>query len=124
MSEMSDEIKFESLDQQGTTSPRIAECHLRKVVHILQHPGCLPKPIPSYACYGTCSSFVQVSSSKFWQLERSCNCCQEIGEREATISLMCPKQQPKLRKVTTRAPRDCICRPCSFPRDVEPQEEK
>lgn len=37
-----------------------SECHLRPVVHILQHPGCIPKPIPSFACFGTCSSYVQV----------------------------------------------------------------
>ncbi len=36
------------------------ECHLRPVIHVLQHPGCIPKPIPSFACYGTCSSYVQV----------------------------------------------------------------
>ena len=105
------------------------ECHLRPVIHILQHHGCIPKPIPSFACYGTCTSYVQVcsnisrtslngisiflfchslslffnkvSSSKFWQVERSCNCCQEIGEREASITLYCPKEEPQFRKVCT-----------------------
>ncbi|UYV69121.1 Burs [Cordylochernes scorpioides] len=36
-------------------------CILRPVIHVLQHPGCLPKPIPSFACQGSCSSYVQVS---------------------------------------------------------------
>ena len=44
----------------------------------------------------------QVSGSKLWQTERSCMCCQESGEREATVSLLCPKAapgEPKLRRV-------------------------
>jgi hypothetical protein len=46
----------------------------------------------------------QVSGSKLWQTERSCQCCQESGEREATVSLLCPKApagEPKLRRVNT-----------------------
>ncbi|GBN06156.1 hypothetical protein AVEN_191211-1, partial [Araneus ventricosus] len=35
------------------------ECHLRPVIHVLQQPGCIPKPIPSFACQGSCSSYVQ-----------------------------------------------------------------
>jgi hypothetical protein len=45
---------------------------------------------------------LQVSGSKLWQTERSCMCCQESGEREATVSLLCPKAapgEPKLRRV-------------------------
>ena len=38
-------------------------CNLRPVIHMLKHFGCLPKPIPSFACQGSCSSYVQVS---FW----------------------------------------------------------
>ena len=44
----------------------------------------------------------QVSGSKLWQTERSCMCCQESGEREATVSLLCPKAapgEPRLRRV-------------------------
>ena len=37
------------------------ECKLTPVVHVLQYPGCVPKPIPSYACVGHCTSYVQVS---------------------------------------------------------------
>ncbi|RWS22674.1 lysine-specific histone demethylase 1A-like protein, partial [Leptotrombidium deliense] len=76
-------------------------CHLKPVIHVLKHPGCVPKPIPSFACQGSCSSYVQViyvytfayfytcrlnilpvffimnenesqiSGSKFWSVERS-----------------------------------------------------
>lgn len=37
---------------------------------------------------------LQVSGSKLWQTERSCMCCQESGEREAAITLSCPKARP------------------------------
>merc|ERR1719447_1614819 len=78
------------------------QCHLTPVFHVLQYPGCIPKPIPSFACMGKCTSYVQVSGSKLWETERSCMCCQESGEREATVSLFCPNappDQPKIRKV-------------------------
>lgn len=39
------------------------ECSLTPVIHVLQYPGCVPKPIPSFACMGKCTSYVQV-----WQL--------------------------------------------------------
>ena len=48
---------------------------------------------------------IQVSGSKLWQTERSCMCCQESGEREATVQLFCPKasaDQPKYRKVIAK----------------------
>lgn len=46
---------------------------------------------------------LQVSGSKIWQMERSCNCCQESGEREATVVLFCPKaknEEKRFRKVS------------------------
>jgi len=92
------------------------QCKLTPVVHVLQYPGCVAKPIPSYACVGYCTSYVQVSGSKLWQTERSCMCCQESGQREASVSLFCPqgkKGEPKFRKIVTRAPIECMCRPCS-----------
>jgi len=79
------------------------ECHLTPVIHVLQYPGCTPKPIPSYACAGRCTSYVQVSGSKLWLQERSCMCCQESGEREAVVQLFCPKAKgndPKVRRVS------------------------
>lgn len=80
------------------------ECQVTPVIHVLQYPGCVPKPIPSFACIGRCASYLQVSGSKIWQMERSCMCCQESGEREAAVSLFCPKAKPgerKFRKVNT-----------------------
>ncbi|XP_023244240.1 bursicon-like [Centruroides sculpturatus] len=103
---------------------RADECYLRPVIHVLQHPGCVPKPIPSFACQGRCFSYVQVSGSKFWQVERSCMCCQEVGEREASIGVFCPKSLPRFRKINTRAPVECMCRPCATMDEIviKPQE--
>ncbi|MPC50494.1 Bursicon [Portunus trituberculatus] len=115
----------------GVDVARADECSLRPVIHILSYPGCTSKPIPSFACQGRCTSYVQVrvlcraglgwmaccfrcsccsslavrrivttfislqvSGSKLWQTERSCMCCQESGEREAAITLNCPKPRP------------------------------
>lgn len=124
----------------GKEGPRTSdECQVTPVIHVLQYPGCVPKPIPSFACIGRCSSYLQVfffflfwfktfehsmspygrgifledkfesfainvhfwfkvSGSKIWQMERSCMCCQESGEREAAVSLFCPKAKPGERK--------------------------
>lgn len=54
-------------------------------------------------------------------------CCQESGEREASVSLFCPKAKPgerKFRKVLTKAPLECMCRPCAGVEEssVIPQE--
>ncbi|XP_072383679.1 partner of bursicon-like [Diabrotica undecimpunctata] len=105
----------------------IDECQVTPVIHVLQYPGCVPKPIPSFACIGRCASYLQVSGSKIWQMERSCMCCQESGEREASVSLFCPKAKPgerKFIKVTTKAPLECMCRPCTGVEEsaVIPQE--
>ncbi|EDV45165.1 bursicon [Drosophila erecta] len=92
------------------------DCQVTPVIHVLQYPGCVPKPIPSFACVGRCASYIQVSGSKIWQMERSCMCCQESGEREASVSLFCPKVKPgerKFKKVLTKAPLECMCRPCT-----------
>lgn len=40
------------------------ECSLTPVIHVLQYPGCVPKPIPSFACVGRCGSYVQVGENK------------------------------------------------------------
>ncbi|XP_074598710.1 cuticle-tanning hormone bursicon [Brevipalpus obovatus] len=93
-------------------------CQLRPVIHVLNHQGCIAKSVPSFACHGTCSSYVQISGSKFWQVERSCMCCQEMGEREAFVSLFCPGNVSKFRKIKTKAPIDCMCRPCSGILDI------
>uniref|UniRef100_A0A8D8C7A0 Bursicon n=1 Tax=Culex pipiens TaxID=7175 RepID=A0A8D8C7A0_CULPI len=103
------------------------DCQVTPVIHVLQYPGCVPKPIPSFACVGRCASYIQVSGSKIWQMERSCMCCQESGEREASVSLFCPKAkngEKKFKKVSTKAPLECMCRPCTGIEDanVIPQE--
>lgn len=54
-------------------------------------------------------------------------CCQESGEREASVSLFCPKAkhgERKFRKVLTKAPLECMCRPCAGVEEgsVIPQE--
>lgn len=36
------------------------ECQVTPVIHVLQYPGCVPKPIPSFACTGRCASYIQV----------------------------------------------------------------
>ena len=41
------------------------ECQMTPVIHILKHPGCIPKAIPSFACIGKCSSYVQVTKIVF-----------------------------------------------------------
>ncbi|XP_008547494.1 partner of bursicon [Microplitis demolitor] len=94
----------------------VDECQVTPVIHLLRYQGCLPKPIPSFACTGRCSSYLQVSGSKIWQMERSCMCCQESGEREATVALYCPEAKPgerTFRKIKTKAPLECMCRPCT-----------
>ncbi|XP_050089639.1 bursicon [Anopheles aquasalis] len=101
----------QSSDEDGSGSAD--DCQVTPVIHVLQYPGCVPKPIPSFACIGRCASYIQVSGSKIWQMERSCMCCQESGEREASVSLFCPKAkngEKKFRKV--RPPIDCLCVVC------------
>lgn len=39
------------------------ECQVTPVIHVLQYPGCVPKPIPSFACIGRCASYIQVRSN-------------------------------------------------------------
>lgn len=36
------------------------ECQVTPVIHVLQYAGCVPKPIPSFACTGRCASYIQV----------------------------------------------------------------
>ncbi|XP_034829087.1 bursicon-like isoform X1 [Maniola hyperantus] len=120
-------VQDNPVNGQEIQLPPGQECQMTPVIHVLQHPGCVPKPIPSYACIGKCSSYVQVSGSKIWQMERSCNCCQESGEREATVVLFCPKaksEEKRFRKVSTKAPLECMCRPCGIIEEnsIIPQE--
>ncbi|XP_022696615.1 bursicon-like [Varroa jacobsoni] len=112
-------VLLHSLFLNGAEIRAEENCQLKPVIHIIKEPGCQPKPVPSFACHGACASYVQVSGSKYWQVERSCMCCQEVGEREATRRVYCPNQAPKYKKVVTRAPVECMCRPCSSPNEEE-----
>ena len=47
----------------GVDVARADECSLRPVIHILSYPGCTSQPIPSFACQGQCTSYVQVGSA-------------------------------------------------------------
>ncbi|KAL0830668.1 hypothetical protein ABMA28_002805 [Loxostege sticticalis] len=108
-------IQEKPVNGQEVTLSTGQECQMTPVIHVLRHPGCKPKAIPSFACVGKCTSYVQVSGSKIWQMERTCNCCQESGEREATVVLFCPKaknEEKRFMKVSTKAPLECMCRPC------------
>lgn len=46
------------------------DCQVTPVIHVLQYPGCVPKPIPSFACTGRCSSYLQVKK-KYYKNKRS-----------------------------------------------------
>ena len=56
----------------GLTSVTGDECNLTPVFHVLQYPGCIPKPIPSFACMGKCTSYVQVCKKKTKYVNISC----------------------------------------------------
>ncbi|KAG6453468.1 hypothetical protein O3G_MSEX008171 [Manduca sexta] len=120
-------IQEKPVRAQEVQLPPGQECQMTPVIHILKHRGCKPKAIPSFACIGKCTSYVQVSGSKIWQMERTCNCCQEAGEREATVVLYCPdakNEERRFRKVSTKAPLECMCRPCGSIEEsaIVPQE--
>ena len=64
-------LRLAALLTFGLTLTLADECHLTPVIHVLQYPGCTPKPIPSFACAGRCTSYVQVSFSPgFWYKNR------------------------------------------------------
>ncbi|KAK9739784.1 Bromodomain [Popillia japonica] len=65
------------------------DCRLTPAIRRIKYEGCSSKPIPTFGCTGRCSSYLQVSGSKIWQLIRSCMCCQESGEREASVIIYC-----------------------------------
>lgn len=51
---------FISSETIASESVMREECKLRPIIHHLKYPGCVPKSIPSFACQGHCSSYVQV----------------------------------------------------------------
>lgn len=63
------------------------DCHLRPIIHLLKHPGCIPKPIPSFACTGKCSSYVQVClESSFSFLRKSVHAAFGSADKSMQIS--------------------------------------
>ncbi|GJQ70486.1 putative DAN domain protein [Trypoxylus dichotomus] len=94
------------------------ECRLTPAIRRIKYEGCSSKPIHTFGCTGRCSSYLQVSGSKIWQLIRSCMCCQESGEREASVIIYCVNpsvsEDKRFRKfqVSIKAPLSCMCRPC------------
>lgn len=61
----------------GVGVVRADECSLTPVIHILSYPGCTSKPIPSFACQGRCTSYVQVGGGLVCCCDLSCpaHCC-------------------------------------------------
>lgn len=54
-------INIEPKNKISTEAASTAdECQVTPVIHVLQYPGCVPKPIPSFACIGRCASYLQV----------------------------------------------------------------
>lgn len=49
--------RLKSVNHAASTAD---ECQVTPVIHVLQYPGCVPKPIPSFACIGRCASYLQV----------------------------------------------------------------
>lgn len=67
---------FGSIGDMKLASRSSDECQVTPVIHVLQYPGCVPKPIPSFACIGRCSSYLQVIKKMmpwicwWWQLSQ------------------------------------------------------
>lgn len=60
----SDNRTFEQSESSLIESKHRPTCQMVHVAHLLHHIGCQPKAIASFACKGTCSSYVQVSYAK------------------------------------------------------------
>lgn len=57
---------------------------------------------------------LQTSSSKFWQHERSCSCCQQTSLQETTFTLDCPSLDPPYKKVGSTRETFAIVTPSAF----------
>lgn len=61
-------VEFESLPVPGKERIEFdyqqSSCQLVQIVHLLQQSGCQTKAIASFACLGSCQSYVQVSNPK------------------------------------------------------------
>ena len=59
-----DNVEFENVLTKNKYEPAVYQpsaCQLVQIVHLLNHPGCQPKAISSFACSGSCTSYVKVS---------------------------------------------------------------
>lgn len=63
-----DKVEFDKLlvtnglrDHLSTMDYYQPSCQLMQIVHLLKHPGCQSKAIASFACFGSCPSYVKVS---------------------------------------------------------------
>lgn len=62
-------VEFENLPVLGKERVDFdyqqSTCQLVPIVHLLQQTGCQAKAIASFACLGSCQSYVQVSNLRF-----------------------------------------------------------
>ena len=66
--------------EAGTNAAGLTDrCRIRRIVHRIEHPGCLSKRLLSFACRGGCESYSQYSDA-IAGIERYCSCCQPSGE--------------------------------------------
>lgn len=61
-----DNVELERMMMEGEKGKEVGDfqpsaCQLVPIVHLLHYPGCQPKAIASYACSGSCPSYVRVS---------------------------------------------------------------
>lgn len=102
---------------QFLMSSAFAECSLQRVVHTIQYRDCHQKRLLSFACNGTCNSYTKVSRTNPSELERSCQCCQEIRVVQRRTAIRCPGDEPgipfKRVIVPVVYPVSCMCRACS-----------
>ena len=66
--------------EAGTNLASLTDrCRIRRIVHRIEHPGCVSKRLLSFACRGGCESYSQYSDA-IAGIERYCSCCQPSGE--------------------------------------------
>lgn len=98
-------------------SSAFAECSRQRVVHTIRYNDCHPKRLLSFACNGTCLSYTKISRTHPFQLERSCQCCQDIRVVQRRTTILCPNNEAgrpfKRVIVPVVFPVACLCRACS-----------
>uniref|UniRef100_T1H9U3 DAN domain-containing protein n=1 Tax=Rhodnius prolixus TaxID=13249 RepID=T1H9U3_RHOPR len=148
-----------ALSSSEHKAQQIDECQVTPVIHVLQYPGCVPKPIPSFACTGRCSSYIQPFKfgiyscilklllsvrledladgeivhvlSGEWRARGQC--CLVLSESQAwrkkvqkgmKVNLCIKRNVCACLQVTTKAPLECMCRPCTSVEEsaIIPQE--